>query len=271
MKTSQEPDPRTSTPTRAHEHELTIDAPPETVWRAITTAEELVNWFPLTASVTPGPGGSITYGWGPGMEGTLAIEAWEPPSHLRTSWIEAGAPGKATVVDWYLAARGGGTVLRLVHSGFSRDASFDEEFDGTRRGWDFELSSLKHWLEEQRGKRRSGGWQLQPVTLDEAAAWRRITRGFVREGWSDALAVGAPFRFTLASGDTLAGTVTVMDPPRIFAGRVPALGDALVRFGFEVCGGTPAVFVGLSAWGRAKGEAEALLARWKAALAQAAG
>jgi uncharacterized protein YndB with AHSA1/START domain len=267
MKT--QPEPRSST-TRSHEHELTIDAPPETVWRAITTAEDLVNWFPLEAAVTPGAGGSITYGWGPGMTGTLKIEAWEPPHHLRTSWFEPGSSGPATVVDWHLEGRGGRTVLRLVHSGFARDASFDEEFDGTRRGWDFELSTLKHWLERQRGKPRTGGWHMQPVKLDEAAAWRRVTHGFVREGWSDALTVGAAFRFTFASGDTLAGTVTVMDPPRIFAGRVPALGDALVRFGFEVCGGMPATFVALSAWGRAKGEAEALMERWKSAMAQAA-
>ncbi len=71
-------------------------------------------------------------------------------------------PGKTTsddyfcqiAVDYHLEAAGGQTVLRLVHTGFSTDASWDKQYDGTVRGWAFELRGLEHYLERHRYTKR---------------------------------------------------------------------------------------------------------------------
>ena len=136
------PSAKVETEIRQHEHLFEIAASPETVWKAITDAAELVNWFPLDAVVDPGEGGRIIYGWH-SIKGDSRIQAWRPPEHLRTSWMVHAEPGDdprtQVAVDWFIEGERGQTRLRLVHSGFSMAKEWDEEYDGTRRGWDFEL------------------------------------------------------------------------------------------------------------------------------------
>ena len=57
------PTTRIESKTCGHEHRLEIAASPEQVWKAITDAGELANWFPFDARVEAGEGGSITYSW----------------------------------------------------------------------------------------------------------------------------------------------------------------------------------------------------------------
>lgn len=64
--------------TRSIVHEIEIDAPIETVWKALTEAEELTRWFSELARVTPGVGGSYWVSWGEGQSGESRVEAWEP-------------------------------------------------------------------------------------------------------------------------------------------------------------------------------------------------
>lgn len=271
-----------ASPTRAHEHVLEIAAPPETVWKTITEAEELVRWFPLGASVKPGEGGEILYRWGE-LQGRCRILAWQPPRHLKTGWMEAPAPGAkapdfprttpadeaaraALAVDWFLEAKGGATVLRLVHSGFSPGAQWDKEYDGTNRGWSFELQALKHYLEHQRGKDRRATWARQVVTLAPAAVWQRFAQpgAVFREVALDSLRVGDRFRFTRADGALLAGRVLVHHAPLEFAGTLDDGG--MLRFGFEDCMGQPEAHVWLATWGLPAARFEAEAAAWRRTL-----
>lgn len=74
-----------------------LEAPPEKVWRALTVPALRDHWL------EPAPAGVIAE----------LVEA-EPPSRLRWSWQEAGAP--ADLVTFTLSPNGaGGTLLRLVH------------------------------------------------------------------------------------------------------------------------------------------------------------
>jgi uncharacterized protein YndB with AHSA1/START domain len=221
-----------TTKRRAHEHEITIAAPPDEVWRAITEAAELTRWFPVTAGVEPGAGGTITYGWPPDFEGSCAIVAWDPPRHLRTGWCfqPPGIPDdewRHVAVDWTLEGRSGSTVLRVVHSGFGAGGTWDDEFDGSNRGWEFELRSLAHYLERHRGAARETLWLRQPTSLAPADAWPRI----------------APALAPLTGGPRIIDAA-----PDEVAGRVPALNDGLYRAGVERFGG-PVAHVFLSAWG----------------------
>lgn len=263
--------------TRRHQHEIEIDAAPEEVWDAITDAEELARWFPLEAAAEPGAGGSLTYSWGPGVEGTCRIETWEPPRHLGTRWFDSPEGGdearRRIAVDWHLEGRGGKTVLRLVHSGFGRGEEWDDEFHSTDRGWEFELRSLRHYLSHHRGTARRAFWLRQPVELSAQEAWRRLDApgGLLAPGSLAAdLSPGDAFRTALA-GDEIAGRVLLHRAPTDFSTTVDGLGKALFRIGYESFGGDAEVTLWLSTWGLEEPRVDALQERWKEALAGAFG
>jgi hypothetical protein len=63
-----------------------------------------------------------------------------------------GIAGPVTLAqDFYLEARGGVTVLRLVHSGFPDGSGWDHEFNGTKSGWPIYFRILRHGLTRHRG------------------------------------------------------------------------------------------------------------------------
>jgi uncharacterized protein YndB with AHSA1/START domain len=258
--------------TRSHEHIVTINASTEAVWKAITDADELTNWFPTEAEVTPGEGGTIRLGWGPELSGLLQIQEWKPGRRLRTTWMEPEAPAKATgkpeegaamalyekdaearrrlVVDWYLEAKGGKTVLRLVHSGFSTSQEWDDEYDGTNRGWEYELGSLRHYLENHAGRRRALTWIRTPTKLSAEEVWKRFmsAEGLLREGKLASLGAGDRFSIQLAGGDRWEGVVQSQLPPHEFAGTIANLHNSLFRIGFETCFAEPEALLWIASW-----------------------
>lgn len=256
--------------TRSHEHVVTIDAEPEAVWRAITEAEELTRWFPLEASVSPGKDGVITLSWGPGAEGSCRIEAWEPPRHLKTSWMDPQAQQDAPriAVDWFIEGKGGQTVLRLVHSGFGEGEKWDGEYDSTNRGWEFELRSLQHYLKHHAGRKRTAFWVRKESRLSADQVWQRLMggKGLFSEGSLDGLGAGDRYAVTLSTGQRLEGTVLIHTPMADFAGTVENLSNGIFRLGFEECFGVPQVQLWLSTWGETTVESKAIQQRWREAL-----
>ncbi|MFQ5718792.1 MAG: SRPBCC domain-containing protein [Acidobacteriota bacterium] len=280
---------------RTIEVKLDIEATPEQVWKALTDAEELARWFPLEAGVEPGAGGKIVLSWGENMEGICRIRRWEPERHLQTtwmepteraaaaardapegSWIETAArgdwPADHLLVDTYLEARGGGTTLRLVHSGFSADAAWDEEYDSHRRGWNFELCSLRHYLERHAGKNRTMEWVRAPLTAEPATVWSRLlgADGLGAESHLDALGSGAAYSTRTVHGEMLRGTVVLSDAPLQLALTLEEKGSALLRFGIETCFGPPEANLWLSAWNANPDDMKAFHRRWETTLRELA-
>jgi uncharacterized protein YndB with AHSA1/START domain len=242
--------------TRGHEHRFTIDASPAEVWKAITDAEHLANWFPMEAQVAAGVGGKINYGWAPDMQNPCAIEIWEPQSHLRTTWMEpvvGDAEGKtgATVVDWFIEGDGGKTILRLVHSGFGSGSDWENDYDGSNRGWEYELRSLCHYLKYHLGTRRKMISVRQAVSVPPAEVWKRLMgpEGLAPSGGAGALAENNAYSFKTAAGDGFKGEVTLSNSPLDFAGTITNMNNALFRFAHETCFGKPEAFIFISTWG----------------------
>jgi len=265
----------TKAKTRTVETQIEINAPVEAVWKALTEAEEITRWFAPEARVQPGVGGHIWMSWGAPWEGENKIEIWEPNRHLRTTWPFAPpqAEGEAApvplTVDYYLESRGGKTVLRLVHSGFGYGAGWDEEFDGVRRGWGYELRSLRFYLERHRGTPRRVAWVRHRVYLSPEEAWKRLMspEGLLTQGAIAGLKEGDAYSVTAATGDTFRGKVLANNPPLDFGGSAENLGDALFRLGNENSGdGGREIWFWLGAYGRPAAEMEALQARWAAHL-----
>ena len=151
--------------------ETTIAATPDEVWQALTDAQELTRWFPVEARVVPGVGGSIWLSWGEGAGGEAPITVWEPARRLE--WTETRGPVKLAV-DFHITAGDGGTVVRLVQSGFGDGPEWDDEFHMTTGGWAYFMAHLKWYLERHRGVERDLIGLREQVAFTRDEAFRRL-------------------------------------------------------------------------------------------------
>jgi uncharacterized protein YndB with AHSA1/START domain len=249
---------------------IDIDASVEDVWKALVDADELSRWFPLSARVTPGEGGEIWMSWGAPWEGGARIEAWEPNHRLRTrGFLEQGG----AVVEYTLEARGGKTRLRLVHSGFERNTDWDDElFEGTRRGWNYELRSLRHYLERHRGETRVVAWPRVRVSQPAEAVWRRVLGpdGFAAEGSLEGLREGDGYRLRWPDGGGLQGLVLVNGAPHEFSGTVDGIRGGIMALRMQEVGGPEPgeheAGLWLAGYGLPQGDLDALAARARSTL-----
>ena len=87
-------------PVKVLELSVDIDASPQEVWDALTTAEGLQNWFPQAAKVEgTGVGSVVTFSFGPEMSWPTDVVGWEPTRHLRWGHEDMMGPGTAMLID----------------------------------------------------------------------------------------------------------------------------------------------------------------------------
>jgi len=237
---------------RTIEKALEIDASPAEVWRALTDAHELVRWFPLQAEIEPRVGGRYWMSWGGEFVGEHRIEILGPERHLRTTMPSMNQKdGKPTLlaVDFHLEGRGGRTALRLVHSGFGRGADWDEEYEGIRIGWTFELRSLRHYLGRHRGHDRQATFLVGPQTpLTGPEVWQRVVEQGFENPLPKDLAEGDRYSFPVDEETVFEGTVLDFEPSRQLAMTVDGLHDGIFRI--EVFAAR--VHLWLAAWGEGR-------------------
>lgn len=119
--------------------ERTLAHPPEKVWRAVTTAEELAHWFPaaVTLPEPPAPGGKITFTFtetGDTSEGEIV--GYRPPEVFEFTW-------NSDLIRIEVSADGTGSKLAFTHT-FNRGEP-DIALLATGRhvtGWEACLDSL---------------------------------------------------------------------------------------------------------------------------------
>jgi uncharacterized protein YndB with AHSA1/START domain len=241
----------TSTDTRTLERTLEIHAPIQAVWNALTVAEELMNWFPVEARVTPGPGGTMYMAWEDFFQGESKIDIWEEPTHLRTTFfdqLEDGGEPMSTHVDYFLESKGGTTVLHLVHSGIGQGSDWDKLLDGFTHGWRSELVSLRHYLECHPGKQRRVAWAFVPTDLPADDVWERLTGSSGLNFHAD-IVPGDVFQAHLPTGDEFQGKVVLWKPGRQLVATVANLGNAFFRLDLDNCGGNPTAWIWLGTYG----------------------
>ncbi len=229
-------------PNRTFETRLSIQAPREAVWRALTEAREIARWFAPTVEAEPRVGGRLVWQWGQQHVWPQTIEVFEPGQHLRTRYDSgvAGADGKKRplFVDFHLEGHGGVTALRLVHSGFGPEASFDEEFDGISGGWSVELRSLRLYLEQHRGRDRMLAWSTRSSTLSAGEAWQRLTGvSGLAVGALPSLSEGERFGLEVPGAGVIQGRALASPSQREFSGVVDNLDRGWFRVHCEHWGG----------------------------------
>jgi uncharacterized protein YndB with AHSA1/START domain len=101
---------------------VTVAAPPDVVWDALTDPAELAEWFGADAEVDLRVGGAVWFRWPDGSERRGLVIDLDPPRLLAFRWRElrsgdAGlAIADATVVAFTLEADGRGTRVTVTES-----------------------------------------------------------------------------------------------------------------------------------------------------------
>jgi uncharacterized protein YndB with AHSA1/START domain len=136
---------------------ITIAAPLEKVWAAITEAEHIAAWFGQTAvldEVAVGARGVFSFeGYG---DFPVLIEELDTLRTIAYRWSNDNAravdseqvdPDHSTVFRFTLEPIDGGTQLTVVESGFGTLADPAASMESNRTGWDAELDELVAYLE----------------------------------------------------------------------------------------------------------------------------
>jgi uncharacterized protein YndB with AHSA1/START domain len=255
---------------RKIDRQVTIDAPPEAVWKALTDGAEVERWFSFHAKVDPRVGGKLWMSWGPECEGSSTIEVCEP--NRRLAWkddapLSTNEAGQALrlATEYQLEGQGGRTRLRIVMSGFGA-SGWDDELDSISRGYDVFLRGLAHYVERHQGTPRALAYAQAMVEGDLADAWARLfgPRGL---GPIAATREGAEYSLVTASGRRFSGLVQVWNPPKDLAVTIRELNDAHLWVELTSWGGALAIKLTLSAYGVDAGLVKELETEWRALLA----
>ena len=143
----------------AIEKDILITPPAETVYRVITEAAQIAQWFADAADLDPVPGGqgSLTFedrATSQRMSVRLRVQAAEPPYRFAFRWDypdgEQPAEGNSLLVEFTLTAEGDSTRLRVTESGFTAlRGPAQEKYDAHNKGWDVHLASLQGYVAGQ--------------------------------------------------------------------------------------------------------------------------
>lgn len=161
-----------TTHTRRKHHGRTIDTgiriktTPMRAWQAWADPQQIANWFVDRAEGVARPGAVMTWFFDTfNYRQPVPILAAVPGESLVIGSGDAPGPhGHPYVMEITIHKEEGDTVLRLVNSGFSEDANFDDDYEGVVSGWTMALATMKQWLEHYPNSRRAHRIVLQPAT-----------------------------------------------------------------------------------------------------------
>jgi uncharacterized protein YndB with AHSA1/START domain len=135
---------------------ITIAAPVEKVWAAITEPEQIARWLPQSAVLDgAGAGAAGTFSW-PGYDVPVRVEDLDPQRSITYRWSNDDARGSnpeevddahSTLFRFTLEPIAAGTQLTVVETGFDTTSDPAFNMNAHRGGWDAELDELVAYLE----------------------------------------------------------------------------------------------------------------------------
>lgn len=114
---------------------MTIDAPPDAVFRALTEPEALRDWMMAPDPIVePRVGGRYELGWKYTVDGAevsggpMKILDIVPNERLVVNWPDWRGDPSVPIqsITWLLKPEGAGTRVTLVHAGFTRTVDFSD-------------------------------------------------------------------------------------------------------------------------------------------------
>ena len=130
-------------------HEVTINAAPAKVYKALTDQEGLQSWWTEHASAKAEAGSVSTFSFYGGMAVfKLSVDKLEPGSYVQWG-VQQGPPGwENTRITWDLSNENGKTKLLLGHRDW---ASTEGLFANSSYNWAWYMTSLKNYAETGKG------------------------------------------------------------------------------------------------------------------------
>ena len=142
------------------EKQILLKAPRSRVWRALADSQEFGAWFQIRFTEPFRTGatlrGQITYPGYEHLSGDFKIEAMEPERRFAYRWHPNAVDTNRdyskepmTLVEFTLEDTPGGTLLKLVESGFDaipldRRA---EALKGNDQGWSAQMTAIEKYLQ----------------------------------------------------------------------------------------------------------------------------
>jgi uncharacterized protein YndB with AHSA1/START domain len=145
--------------------EIQIAAPPERVFEALTQSDQLARWWttpecPLEFFEMDARGGgrwhfktkpsaTVTVNGMNEFEAIGEVLEFDPPRLLAYTWIANWHEDKLrrTVVRWELTPAGGGTKVKVTHSGLGQEPAARKDYSG---GWSGVVELLKKFVEKNK-------------------------------------------------------------------------------------------------------------------------
>jgi len=140
--------------------EITIKAPAERIFKALTDPNELLKWWgsegkfqAVEVESDLRPGGKwrmrVSGSCGTATSSTVSGEyrTIEPPHLLVFTWLREHEDWPETLVRWDLSEKNGLTTVRLTHSGL-----ISEGLRTRNGGWPLILSLLQTYVDHQTSK-----------------------------------------------------------------------------------------------------------------------
>ncbi len=200
---------------RVIEEEVTVSVDPSRVWQSWADPRGIEGWFVDEAQGEARAGSQLTWKW----KGFSHVDAQTVLDAVPGERLLLGRPSPDfdhSLLEVTIAKKQGDTVVRLVHSGFSESADWDEEYEGIVSGWHLALRVLKHYLENHFGRPRTNLIVMQPAAYEYAALrpWFRdedkLSRWLCRSGRIGR--EGDRCRLALHDGSVLTGSVLASTP-----------------------------------------------------------
>jgi uncharacterized protein YndB with AHSA1/START domain len=161
---------------RSVEMELEVQGTPEQVWDAMATGPGISSWFVRT-EVEEREGGRMLFDFGPGLQSPAVVTKWDAPrafAYEEREWLP-GAPPVATEIT--VEARAGGTcIVRMVHSLFASEDTWDDQLGSFEKGWPVFFEILKMRQSRYAGEPFAAVRVTRGLDGAEADAWQAIGR-----------------------------------------------------------------------------------------------
>jgi uncharacterized protein YndB with AHSA1/START domain len=136
---------------RAIHSSVTVDAPSDAVFRALTEREGLEQWLAAKVESDARTGGRFRYEFefdDPAQNNVQEGEylAIDEPSRVALPWTFGFSP-KQTTVEYQLRPEDSRTRVDFSHSGFEAGEPWDGVYERFTGGWQMFLSGLKSYVE----------------------------------------------------------------------------------------------------------------------------
>ncbi len=132
--------------TEALEFSCEVKLPPQNVYYAFTNATALREWLCSGAQVNATADGWLFLWWNSGYSASGEFKQLEPDKALTFTWNGRNEPG-TTQVEIALTSQGGGTLVKVIHSGLGSGSEWETPRKEIQEGWEQGLENLQSVLE----------------------------------------------------------------------------------------------------------------------------